>query len=117
MSGKQSPVNPLELRKQLLIAESEINRTHLLQDGETIASGVRSMASKARSISSVASIAGLLATGFFALRSNKTNSSDTTKSSWFRKAFNGVKTLVPLWVAFRRGAQKGQHFSGERTDD
>lgn len=101
MSGKQPSLKPTQLRKQLLIAESEINRANLIEDGEIVISGVRGLTSKARSIRSLASMAGIVATGFFALRRNKAVSL-ATKHPWLRTAMNGAKTLLPLWLAFRR---------------
>ena len=60
MFGKKSHVTPLELRKQLLIAESELNRAQLVQDWQAVADGVRSAADQARTLSSVASAAAAL---------------------------------------------------------
>lgn len=103
MSGKKS-LSPLETRKQLLIAESEINRAQLLEDGRIVMSGVRHAADKARSFRSLASITGLAA-GFLALR-RKTRDSAGGKFSWFRTAIKGAKTILPLWLAFGRKSRK-----------
>ena len=37
MFGKKPRLNPLESRKQLLIAESELNRAQLVQEWQTMA--------------------------------------------------------------------------------
>jgi hypothetical protein len=103
MSGTKS-LSPLETRKRLLIAESEINRAQLLEDGRIVMSGVRQATDKARSLRSLASITGLAA-GFLALRS-KTKDSAGGKFSWFRTAIKSVKTVLPLWLAFRGRSQK-----------
>ena len=48
-------MNPLESRKQLLIAESELNRAQLVQEWQMMAGEVHSLTSQARTISSIAS--------------------------------------------------------------
>jgi HPt (histidine-containing phosphotransfer) domain-containing protein len=48
-------MNPLESRKQLLIAESELNRAQLVQEWQTMADEVHALADQARTISSIAS--------------------------------------------------------------
>ena len=107
MPGKKSSVNPLQARKQLLIAESEINRAHLVDDGKIVLDGLRSATSKARSLGTVASIAGLIATSFLTLRKKKDNPL-TTKFSWVRTAISGARAILPLWMAWRRRQGKSQ---------
>lgn len=105
MSGQKPSVNPLELRKQLLIAESEINRAHLLDDGQIMINGLRAATTKARSFTSLASIAGLLTAGVVAMRSRKAVTS-MLKPSWFQIVVKGAKIIAPLWLAFRRRSRK-----------
>ena len=104
MSGKKS-LSPLETRKRLLIAESEINRAQLLEDGEIVMSGIRHATQKAKSFRSLASVTGLLATSLIALRRKPADSAGE-KHSWIRTAIKGAKTILPLWLAFRRRLRK-----------
>ena len=68
MFGKNPRMNPLESRKQLLIAESELNRAQLVQEWQTMADGVRSVADRARTVSSLASAAASLIAGLASFR-------------------------------------------------
>jgi hypothetical protein len=71
MFGKKPRLNPLESRKQLLIAESELNRAQMVQEWQAMADGVRSVADRARTISSIASTAASLIAGLASFRRNK----------------------------------------------
>ena len=46
MSGTNARMNALESRKQLLIAESELNRTHLVREWQTMAGDVHELAER-----------------------------------------------------------------------
>jgi len=50
MFGQKPGINPLQTRKQLLIAESEINRGQMLDEWQDIAEGVRSMTNRVKSV-------------------------------------------------------------------
>ena len=56
-------MNPLESRKQLLIAESELNRAQLVQEWQVMTGEVRSLTSQARTIGSIASAVATLVAG------------------------------------------------------
>ena len=53
-------VTPLELRTELLIAESELNRAQLIDDWEAATEWHRTLSAGARTVGSVASAAALL---------------------------------------------------------
>jgi hypothetical protein len=93
-------MNPLASRKQLLIAESELNRAQLVQELQTISDKVRSLANQARTISSIASTAATLIAGFASFRRKKSASADE-KSSWPKKILKGAGLISNLWLAFR----------------
>jgi hypothetical protein len=61
-------MNPLESRKQLLIAESELNRAQLVADLAALTAGVRAITDRARSFGSIASSAAVLVAGLAAFR-------------------------------------------------
>ncbi|MEI9960905.1 MAG: hypothetical protein WDM76_07150 [Limisphaerales bacterium] len=49
-------MNPLELRKRLLIEESELNRAQLVQEWHAMAHDVRSLTNRVKTIGSFASV-------------------------------------------------------------
>ena len=100
MFGKKSLVSPLESRKRLLIAESEINRNQMVEEWQTIASGVHSLAAQAKCISSYASAGALLVATVAAFRHSKAKPAGE-KPSWFQAALKGAKLAGSVWLAFR----------------
>ena len=100
MFGKNARVNPLESRKQLLIAESELNRAQLVQEWQTMADGVRSIADRARTIRSVASAAASLVVSLASFRRKKSVPADK-KPSWLQTIFKGAGLISTVWQAFR----------------
>jgi hypothetical protein len=106
MFGKESHVSPLEVRKQLLIAESELNRAQLSEEWQTIAFGTRELAHRAKAIVAWAPSAALLVAGLAALRCSKPAPA-VQNSSWFQRILNGVRLASTIWFAFRaRGHQE-----------
>ncbi|MGA2180522.1 MAG: hypothetical protein ABSH15_13175 [Verrucomicrobiota bacterium] len=93
-------MNPLESRKQLLIAESELNRAQLVQEWQTMADGVRSVADRARSISSLASAAASLIAGLASCRRARSAPADE-KPSWWQTFLKGAQWAGLLWSEFR----------------
>jgi hypothetical protein len=108
MFGKRSHLSPLELRKQLLILESELNRAQLAQEWQTMAHGVRDLAHRATTIGAWASAAALLVTGLTAWRSGPP-APVAAKLSWFQKILNGARLASTIWFAFRARGQKEEH--------
>jgi len=101
MFGKQSHVSPLESRKQLLIAESELNRVQLSWEWQTMAHGVRDLAHRVKTIGAWASSAALLVAGVTAWRRGPP-APGTAKSSWFQKILNGARVAATIWLAISR---------------
>jgi hypothetical protein len=106
MFGKKSHLSPLELRKQLLIAECELNRAQLSEEWQTMACGARELAHRAKAIAAWAPSAALLVAGLAALRRSKP--APTAKnSSWFQRILKGARLASTIWFAFRaRGHQE-----------
>jgi hypothetical protein len=100
MSGKNPRLNPLKSRKQMLIAESELNRAQLVQEWQVMADGVRSVADRASSLSSVASAAVSLIAGLAALRRAR-SAPAAKKASWWQTLLQGVQLAGTLWSEFR----------------
>jgi hypothetical protein len=100
MSGKNLRLNPLALRKQLLLAESELNRAQLAGDMVVLKAGVRTLTDRAKSLQSIASSAALLVTGFAAFQRSKPAAANT-KPSWLQIFLKGAGLVSTLWLAFR----------------
>ena len=100
MFGKNPTLNPLESRKQLLIAESELNRAQLVQEWQAMADGVRLVADRAGIISSVASVAASLIAGLAPFRRKKFAPA-AEKPSWLQTLLKGAGLISTVWQAFR----------------
>ncbi|MCX6905615.1 MAG: hypothetical protein NTW03_19480 [Verrucomicrobia bacterium] len=105
MFGQKPRLNPLEARKQLLIAESEINRAQLSQEWQALARGVHDLAQRTKTITAWASAAALLVAGLTAWRSGPP-ASGAAKPSWFQKILHGARLASTIWVAFRACGRK-----------
>ena len=93
-------MSQLELRKQLLLAESELNRAELIEEWKIVAEGFRGVAVQARKYSSVALTAGLLMAGLNYFWRAK-NAPAGQKPSWWMLLLRGVKLGASLWTEFR----------------
>jgi hypothetical protein len=100
MFGKKPRINPLESRKQLLIAESELNRAQLAGDMAALTAGVRTLTDRAKSFDSIASSAAVLVAGLAAFRRGKPMGADA-KPSWLRTILKGAGLISTFWLAFR----------------
>jgi len=98
-------MNPLESRKQLLLAESELNRAQLSQEWQTVAHEMRNLAHRVKTIGAWASSAALLVAGIKAWRGGSPASAPT-KSSWLQKILSGARVAWATWSAFRAHSQK-----------
>jgi len=102
MPGKNPRLNPLESRKQLLIAESELNRTQMVGDMAALTAGVRTLTHRAKSFGSIASSAAVLVATVAAFRHSKAKPVDAdTKPSWLQTVLKGAKLAGSIWLAFR----------------
>lgn len=98
-------MNPLELRKQILIAESELNRAQLIQEWRTMAGEVHALAAEARTIRSFASATTTLVAGVASFWHKKSSPADE-KPSLLKTMLKGVAQINTLWAAFRTPSQK-----------
>ena len=93
-------MNPLESRKQLLIAESELNRAQLAGDVAALTAELRALRDRANSFGSIASSAAVLVTGLAAFRRGKPVGAGA-KPSWLRTILKGAGLFSTFWLAFR----------------
>ncbi len=100
MPGKSPRLNPLESRKRLLIAESELNRAHLVLEWQVIGDGVRSLADRAGTVRSVVSAAASLMAGLASFRRRRSAPADG-KFSWWQTLLKGVELAGSLWPKIR----------------
>jgi len=100
MFEKKRHVTPLELRKQLLIAESELNRAQLVEDMAALTAGVRTLTDHAKSFGSIASSAAVLVAGLAAFRRGKPEDAEA-KPSRLQTILKGAGLISSLWLAFR----------------
>lgn len=108
MPGKTNQLNPLASRKQLLIAESELNRAQLAKEWQTLTRGVGGLAHRARIATAWASAAALLAAGVAAWRRGS-SAPATPKPSWLPKILSGARMASSLWFAFRARGEKAKY--------
>ena len=93
-------MNSLELRKQLLMAESEINRAQLVQEWQTMAEELHYATGRAKSIGSIASSTAVLVAGLATFRRGKPAGAGA-KTSWLQMILKGAGLVSAFWLAFR----------------
>ncbi len=94
-------MNPLELRRRLLIAESGINRTQMIEDCVELAAGVRLVAARARSFGSLLTSAQVLFTATAAFQSGRF-SAGSGPVSWFRAVLKGAGLVSTVWLTLQK---------------
>lgn len=100
MPGKVPRLNPLQLRKELLVAESDLNRVQLIGEWQAMTDGVRTVTTRVKSVGSIASAAALFISGVSAFRRNRA-ASNGKNASWLQKAVQATKVVSSIWLAFR----------------
>ena len=93
-------MNTLESRKQLLIAESELNRAQLVGEITALKAGVRAFTHRATSLGPIASSAAMLAMGLAAYQRDQPVVAGA-KPSRLHTLLNGAALIATLWLAFR----------------
>jgi hypothetical protein len=88
------------LRKELLIAESELNRAQLAGDMAALTAEVRTLTDRAKSFGSIASSAAVLVAALAAFKRGKPVDADA-KPSWLKTILKGAGLISTLWLAFR----------------
>jgi len=100
MSQKMPRVNPLQLQKELLVAESELNRAQLAGDLTALTADFRAISDRAKSFGSLASSVAVLVAGLAAFRYGKPLNV-AAKRSWPQTILKGAGLISTLWLAFR----------------
>lgn len=106
MSGKKSRLRHLDIQRQILLAESELNRIHLLQDLERLQTEWRQisgMVKAAASVTSSVAKAGALVLFVRRLLRGLKSSADTetARNSLVTKLFKGITAGISFWETLR----------------
>jgi len=101
----QRELNALEARKQLLIAESEVNRVLLVRDYQALADCAREASQPLKNLGLLASSATPLLALLKILPSGNHNgnghSSERSRSGFF-SPMNLIRLALGIWSGFRR---------------
>jgi len=100
MSGKNPRLNALASRKQLLVAESELNRAHLLHELDTLAGEIHSLANQAKTVGSIASAVASLVAGLTSF-CPRPPAAAAERQSWWQTITKVARTVSTFWVACR----------------
>jgi hypothetical protein len=101
----------LQSRKQLLLAESDLNRARIMADVAALKSDVRALSDRAKSFGSIASSAAVLVSGLSAFRRSKpVDAAPVVKPSWLRTIFKGAGFVSNIWLTSRT---KGRNRNGD----
>ena len=93
-------MNALASRKKLLIAESELNRAHLIQEWLAVTGDVQVLAHRVKTIGSLASVAASVISVFGWLRNSKPAPA-AEKPSWLQTLLKGAQLAGSFWSEFR----------------
>jgi len=98
MPGTTPKMTALQIRKRLLVTESELNRIQLLEEFSALRNGTGALAEQVQSLTSAASRAAAVWAGFTAL---KRASPGAASSGFVSKVLNVARLGATLWFAFR----------------
>ena len=101
MFGRPPALTALQTRKQLLLAESELNREQFKQDWQTARQELTVLAGQARTISSYAAIGTVLLGGLAVWRRIKSAPPAAPKVSWLDRLHKGASLVSSIWAAIR----------------
>jgi negative regulator of sigma E activity len=93
-------MSSLASQKQLLVAESELNRAQMVQECQTLTAEVRALTRQAKAIGSIASVIAAVVGGVASFR-HKNAAPAATKPSWWQNLLKGAGAVSLVWSAFR----------------
>ena len=94
-------MKPLASRKQLLLAESELNRAQLIQEWQTMSGEVHALARQAKSVGSFAAVITSLVAGLAVLRHQKPAPAAAEPAAWWQTLLKGAGVVGSLWLGLR----------------
>lgn len=101
-------MSPLELQKQLLIAESELNRAQALQEWQAMTDQVHVLAGRARTIGSLTFATASVYAGLVAFMRRK-SAPAAKRPSWWHTILTSMQLAGPLWSEFRSRRRRRDH--------
>jgi hypothetical protein len=101
MSGKKNRLTPLEVRKQMLLAESELNRVQLIHEWNGLKNEIHHLMRPLRTVGAVASSVAKAGAAFSLLRRLWSRGESKEKKSWVSMLLDGAKTGASLWLMLR----------------
>ena len=96
----------LRTRKQLLIAESDMNRAHLFHEWGQFRDGMSNLARGTRSAGSIASTIAMVFAGFKAIRGLWPAAGGTSKLGMIGRLMKVGSVAASLYYTFRKRNQK-----------
>jgi hypothetical protein len=96
-------MTPLQSRKQLLLAESELNRAQMAADVSALTTKVRAFTGRTTSFVSVASSALALVTAF---QGGKSAGGGGKRRSWLQIILKSAGLVSTIWLALRAHKRK-----------
>ncbi len=110
MLRKDTQLKSLEVRKQLLIAESELNRAHLLKDVTHMKEEIERLKKQVATVGSIASSIAVLATtiSLFRRRASKVGKPGGSALSWITAAMEGARIGTSLFSKVKSFFQERQ---------
>ena len=104
MFAKTPCVSALAVRKQLLIAESELNRAQLSDEWGKMKAEISDLTHRAKTIAVWSSSAAMLLAGLAAFR-NRNGMAAEEKPSWLQRTLKWIQLANTFWQAFRRSPE------------
>lgn len=100
MPRPNSHLSPLESRKQILLATSELNRAQLLGDVATLFSGLRSLSERIKYIKAAGSAVVFLFAAL-AVGRRRGTTEPPPKHHWMSLLIRGIGLVSTVWMAGR----------------
>jgi hypothetical protein len=107
MARRIKGMSALELRKHLLIAESDLNRLQLMEESAALHSGVHTLTDGATKVESIASSTAMLASNLAAIP--RAQHANGTTKAWLQTALDGAVLISSVWLALGPRKNGQQH--------
>jgi hypothetical protein len=107
MFGKKSQLTPLEIRRQMLLTESELNRIQFLHEWSELKGEIHRLTGPARTAGTFISVAARAGLAFSILRRLcRRQTVAVEETSWISSLLDGAKAGISLWKMFRSGGRQ-----------
>ena len=97
-----------QLRKELLVAESEMNRAQFIHEYQSVKLGVEKFARQALTLGAVATSVTAIAVGVRAMRKHPPKYEFTPRTSLIGKILSGIRFASKLWSGVQAVRQNGK---------